>query len=356
MKKLFDFKNLGSVLLMLSVFASSCKQEANFQPVSMENEPKTLKMSGINEVKGDFTVQDGVLHFSNPKALFSVLEQLRQYDISERRNFGLNFGFTSMLNGFCDVLLKSSTFEELEQKNAYLKQNEDIITYDEERGINFKIANAHLASILDRKGNLYVGKAVYKFTEFGEAIALDGDKSKLESITSNTKSDRNIKIFATKQELNTRAACGSSQFKTQTVNGDRKGDLTSDVTNDYFYYDTDPVTQEDRYYNVGSSYTYGKPYKRKCNIFGRNCSLENYSTNNTLSVNHKIVTYNGLFSTTDNLSYSNNFNIIDYDGNYVYTFEVPISQLSPYFFKFEFMNPNRYQMTNTGVDIQILCN
>jgi hypothetical protein len=39
MKKLFDFKNLGSVLLMLSVFASSCKQEAPLNDLAPEATP-----------------------------------------------------------------------------------------------------------------------------------------------------------------------------------------------------------------------------------------------------------------------------------------------------------------------------
>jgi hypothetical protein len=355
MKKLFDFKNLGSVLLTLSVLISSCKQEADFQPISSESESKTLKMSGVNEVKGDFTVQDGVLHFSNPKALFSVLEQLRQYDISERRNFGVNFGFKSMLSGFCDVLLKSSTFEEPEQKFAFLKQNDDIINYDNEGSISFKIANAHLASVLDRKGSFYVGKAVYKFTDFGEAIALDGDKSKLENVTGNTKSDRNIKVFTTKQDLNTRAACGGTQFRTQNV-GTRRGELLSSAIYDFISDGIDPNTQEEFFSIRGHTYTIGTPFKRRCNIFGNNCSFDNYSTNNTLSVNHKIETYNGLFSTTDNFSYSNSWNAIDFDGSFVFTTPVPESQVSSFFFKFAFMNPDRYQMTNTGVDIQIFCN
>ncbi len=39
MKKLFDFKNLGSVLLTLSVFASSCKQESSVNDVASPSEP-----------------------------------------------------------------------------------------------------------------------------------------------------------------------------------------------------------------------------------------------------------------------------------------------------------------------------
>jgi hypothetical protein len=355
MKKLFDFKNLGSVLLMLSVLISSCKQEADFQPISSESESKTLKMSGVNEVKGDFKVENGVLHFSTPKALVDVLEQLRQYDISERRNFGVNIGFTSMLNGFCDVLVKSSTFEEPQQKSVFLKQNDDIVNYDNEGSINFKIANANLASVLDRNGNLYIGKVVYKFTEFGETIALDGDKSKLETVTSNRKSDRNIKVFATKEDLNTRAACGLSQSRTQT-SGDRRGEFSSIRTTTFVYVGDDVNTAEPLYNVYNSSYSIGTPRKRKCNIFGGNCTFENYSTQNRLSVNHQLVSYNGSGLYGDNLSYANSWNSIDYNGNYFTHISVFESLLSQYFAQFVQMNPNRYQMTNTGVDIQIFCN
>jgi hypothetical protein len=355
MKKLLDFKNLGSVLLMLSVLMSSCKQEANFQPISSESETKTLKMSGINEVKGDFTVEDGVLHFSNPKAVVDFLELLGTYDISERRNFGVNIGFTSMLNSFCDVLLKSSTFEEKEQRFAFLKQNEDIVNYDDKGMISFKIANANLASIIDRKGNVYIGKVVYKFNDFGEAIALDGDKSKLENVDGDTKSDINVKVFTTKQNLNTRIVCGTSQFANQFLS-DRAGKTEAIATYSIFYMGTNPSTGEPFYDIYDKSYTYGVPYKWKCNIFGGNCSWENYSTNNTLSVNHQLVSWNGVIQYGDNLSYSNSWNTIDYNGSFGYAVSIPASQVTQYLPRFASMNPNRYQMTNTGVDIQIFCN
>jgi hypothetical protein len=122
MKKLSISNLARSVFFMLAftmtfmvIFTTfGCKNEQIVAPNAnavLEQSTKTLKMAGISDVKGKFTIQDGILHFENADALYDALAQLRQYDISERRNFGKDIGFKSMLSVFCDVLVKSGEIE-----------------------------------------------------------------------------------------------------------------------------------------------------------------------------------------------------------------------------------------------------
>ncbi len=342
-----------SVLVMLAVFMSSCKQDQEAPSASTTSTSKTLKMSGVSEVKGKFTVQDGILHFEDSKALFDVLEQLRLYDVSERRNFGKDIGFKSMLSVFCDVLVKSATIEDKDKYFALLKQNADVVSYKDDGSFDFKTATPFMASVTNRDGILYIGKGVYQYTDYGEVIILDGDINRLSSVTRNTPTDKNIKVFITKEELSLRVACGTGLFNTVwNASNDRAGDLYSARQGSLAFqgYDANNIPYYDVY---NSSYVSGTPWKKVC-FFG--CSWKKYSTSNTLSINQTLQSYNGSCQYSDNFSYSNNWDFIDYVGNSCTSYAIPEPPISQYYSYYTSMNPNTYLMNNTSVVVTQICN
>ncbi len=364
MKKLSIFQAARSVFFMLAlsfIFTTfGCKNEQIVAPNTNslpEQTTKTLKMSGVSDVKGQFTVQNGILHFENSQALFDALEQLRLYDISERRNFGKDFGFKSMLSSFCDVLIKSRDIEDMDAYDSLFKENSDIIDYKEDGTFSFKTATPIMASVTNRNGIVYVGKSVYQFTDFGEVIIVDGDINRLSVVTRNTPTDRNTKVFITKEDLGLRIACGTSLATAQIdpVTFTRKGVINAHrqiaMTHKF-----DSATGLPIYDVYNSSYVEGVPFKWKCNIFGKNCSWGNYSTKNTLSMNQALTTYDGKCQYSDIFTYSNTWDIIDYGGNGCTVSDVSEADVSQSWSYFTSMNPNRYLMTNTWVDVQLVCN
>ncbi len=359
MKKLSRSLAARSVFFMLAVAmaycliftTTGCKQDQVTPIVNATTLSKTLKMSGVTDVKGQFTVQDGILHFENSNALFDLLEQLRQYDISERRNFGENIGFKSMLSSFCDVLVKSATIEDKDAYFDLLKQNSDVITYKEDGTFDFKIATPLLASVTDRNGILYVGKSVYQFTDYGEVIIFDGDINRLSSVTKNTFSDKNVKVFVTKNDIVSRTPCGIVRNVIVEIN-DRRGFLDAARQSVYTWKSNDsngiPI------YDVhNSSYTLGTPWKW---VWSFGWKWKHYSTSNTLSMSQTLQSYNGLCQYGDSYSYSNNWDAIDYMGNSCTLTDITEPNLSQNYSYYTSMNPTQYVMNNTSVVCTIICN
>lgn len=340
-----------SVLVTLAVLISSCKQDQVAPNASTTSTSKTLKMSGVSDVKGKFTVQDGILHFEDSKALFDLLEQLRLYDISERRNFGKDIGFKSMLSVYCDILVKSAAIDDKDAYFALLKQNADVITYKEDGTFDFKTATPLVASVTNREGILYVGKSVYQFTDYGEVILFDGDINRLSVVTRNTTSDENVKVFVTKNDIALRTPCGLWRDTTVDIN-DRKGHLNASRQSVYTWQSTD--SNGFRIYDVyNSSYTKGDPFKF---VWSFGWKWKNYSTPNTLSMNQTLQSYNGVCQYGDNFSYSNNWNAIDYSGNGCTVTDITEANLSQNFSYYTSMNPTQYVMNNTSVVCTIICN
>jgi hypothetical protein len=179
-------------LVTLFFTVVSCRKDVQ----TVTTEPTQAK-STINAVKGDFHVENGILHFDNAKALENVLDQLRKFDISERRNFGAKIGFKSLLYAYSDVQLQCAAAEDEQTHKAILQNNADIIDASNNDGtFQMRIINKDLASVLNREGIFYVASSVYKFTDFGQVIVLDGDISRLKAVNKNTQSDKNIKVFA----------------------------------------------------------------------------------------------------------------------------------------------------------------
>jgi hypothetical protein len=76
---------IGAFFALIALFFTVVSCRKDLQTVTTETTQATSK---VDAVKGDFHVENGILHFDNSKALRDVIEQLRKIDISERRYFG----------------------------------------------------------------------------------------------------------------------------------------------------------------------------------------------------------------------------------------------------------------------------
>jgi hypothetical protein len=169
MKKLFDFKNLGSVLLMLSIFASSCKQEDNFQSVSSKNE-KSGK-NGYLAFKDELKIlKDAFTPLSNDPTLRRIVykEVAKRFDgednvliktlieASKKENYDLEGKLNkNMPNGQNVQSLLSSFIRKGKQRHAhlYIPSFEDVVSNDLKSGKGLNVRNADYPTLVSRPDN-----------------------------------------------------------------------------------------------------------------------------------------------------------------------------------------------------------
>lgn len=320
-------------LLALFFTAVSCRKDVQ----TTAAEPIIQAKSTIETVKGGFHVENGILHFDNSKAFRDVLEQLRKFDISVRRNFGVNQGFYSYLNGYGKVLDRSAAADK--DDNGYddfLRQNTDIIELRADGTFSMRLLNKSLAAVLNREGIVFIGKDAYRFTDWGEAIAHDGDVERLKTVNAKTPTSNNISIFAEKA-LPTRAPCGTWLMQNgvmSTAYVDKRGDFWCGIEkrrepaydqNDLPLYDSNGKRLFD---HITYSWSIGTPWKK--NWRGR---WVTYNSDNKLTINQSAVSnyntvVNGLPSFdqctfTDNISYTNCWSAIDYNSSGCVLFNAP---------------------------------
>jgi hypothetical protein len=185
MKKLLFSVKMFAVIGVFFIFA--CKKE---QPVATDNTIPTADAA--------YEVKNGTLHFKDADAFTTTLQELQKLDVEKRSQFGANIGFKSLLKHYTEVLEKTASVGE-KNETAYfqvLRDNADIISFQENGIYGLKIDNKSITSVVNRDGIMFVGTQAYKFTEFGEIIVLNGDITKFEDVTAYTPSDNNVIITA----------------------------------------------------------------------------------------------------------------------------------------------------------------
>jgi hypothetical protein len=299
---------IGGLFALVALFFTVVSCRKDVQAVTTETTQFTSK---VDAVKGSFHVENGIIHFDNSEAFHDVLEQLKKFDMSERRHFGDKLGFKSLLSAYVDVQLQCAAAEDEQTHKAALRNNADIIDASKNDGtFEMRIINRDLASVLNREGIVYIGASVYRFTDFGEAIAIDGDIERLRTVDKNSKGSKNISVFVNNQ-LETRADCGVSGCKTTfNSSNDRKGTLSYRRTQMIEHAFFDPITGVQHLKVTNSSYTDGVPYKTS--FWG---GWRNYTTDNTLSIAQTLNNDANSCPYGDNFSYSNNWTGIDFSGS-----------------------------------------
>jgi hypothetical protein len=312
---------IGGLFALFALFFTVVSCRKDIQTVTTETNQATGKADAI---KGDFYVENGTLRFKNVKSLLSTVDELSKFDISERYHFGEQIGFKSYLSCFAEVLQKSSAADDKDYDNV-LKDYADVIDAKSDGTFKMRIVNKNLASVLDRNGIVYIGKRVYRFTDFGEAIAINGDVERLKTVTATTVSDDNIKVIVS-NSLGLRGVCGKNEWRDNVLNanGTRKADFWNGATKIAF------IT-EDEFGNIFlnqigqvmfemyiSAYSIGTPWKPRSVFSG----WKTYNADNTLSLNQSLNGPNNItfFSSK---TYSNSWTAID--------FGTPLNSLNSFF-------------------------
>jgi hypothetical protein len=334
---------IGGLFVLIALFFTvvSCRKDA--QTVTTEPTQTQFK---VDAVKGDFYAENGILHFKSYQALQDVLEQLKKFDMSERQHLGKKIGFKSLLSTYIEVQLQCADAQDEKTHKSVLLANADIIDASLNDGtFVMRIANKDLAAVLNREGIIYIGTSVYEFTEFGEAIAIDGDIQRLKTVNQNTQSDKNIKVFIA-NKLDIRAPCGVGNFQ-RKVNGSKRSELSFSRLTSYFFVGFD--ANDNPLYTVSNgAYTDGVPYRK--NFWG---NWSNYRTGNTLSGNYNLTSYNGSCNYGDNFSYSNNWTGIDFMGSTCNRFNIPEASLSSNFATY--VSANNTYSTDEVSDNNVTC-
>jgi hypothetical protein len=213
---------IGGFFVLIALFFTvvSCRKDVQ----TFATEPTQTQLK-VGDVKGDFYAENGILHFKNDEVFQDILEQLKKFDMSERQHFGEKIGFKSLLSAYIDVQFQCADAQNEKTHKSVLLANADIIDASQNDGtFVMRIVNKDLAAVLNREGIVYINNSVYKFTDFGELIAIDGDIDRLKIVNKNTQSNENIKVFVA-NTLNTRAPCGIGLIERKTV-GSRRSVLS----------------------------------------------------------------------------------------------------------------------------------
>lgn len=224
MKKLFNFKMAGSVLLMLAISFASCKQDSTVQPkpsvedIQKESNEKveSLNLEGVD-------VQNGLLTFESNESMAEVREKLSKTNFISYEAWCIAKGFKSL------SILKNEAFSAIENMHSrneiegFVKKNEDIIDIQNDK-IHFKNDNVALLQFLNRESMFKIGAVLYRYDNKGEIIVTDGDLVKMKQAIADRKEHKEVKVYSN-NFLQVRAYCTTADPNfTSTETGWTDGD------------------------------------------------------------------------------------------------------------------------------------
>jgi hypothetical protein len=218
MKKLFDIKTVCSVLVMLTVCLSSCKQDLNLQPNDAVAQITPEKIESL-DIQG-VTVENGVLHFKDAKSLRDAHEMLGKSNYSSVKATFEKMGFKSLEMIATEQYDVVDGLKNQEQFEAFKRTNENIFSFDNHE-IKLKCYSHLMPNLINKEGLVFIGEAVHKYDEKGLIIVEDGNLEKLSRavVSRQSSSSDKINVFdAPKLLLETRAPCGINP-NTGWVNG-----------------------------------------------------------------------------------------------------------------------------------------
>jgi hypothetical protein len=306
MKKLSRSLMACSVLVMLAVFMSSCKQDLTVQPTpSVEqvtnDKIETLDLTGV-QVKG------GVLHFESGDVFSKVDAAFSKASPQSRSESLKKIGFKSMNDYYSDFENALNNAKTLEEENQIIVSYSDFVKLEAElfKIKPYLISKAHF---MDRRGVFSIGNYYYKCHDKGEFITQKiSDIEIFEKTGQVVVNSSNINF---KADIEPRSWCSGLSTAT-TSSSDRRVDIFT--TPQQFLFDVDAVNV--RY--TAEIYTKATPYKKNWRD-----RWVTYRTVNHLSVNYDrqlSSAFNQLTPENKSFSYSNDWDAIDYGDkliNYV---------------------------------------
>jgi hypothetical protein len=264
-------------------------------------------------ITNDYEVREGTLHFRDGDAFLKAHQALSKMKQVERIKFAETAGFKSLLASQSEFTKAREAAEAANNEEAYrdaLTQYADIISWEKDQTLVFNVRSPLLASYLDRTGVLYIGKALYKFSDLDEVIVLDGDRAKL----NNPESDVVKRIAHTTSKAGARTTTCQyidNKIVAGTSCNDRRSRL-SVITQSNVY-----LAGNGKYVTILTPYALAYPYKK--NFWG---SWVHYTTDNRMYSHWTYTAYctepgNVVQNTYANYVDSNNWDSIEYWGDVI---------------------------------------
>lgn len=179
---------IASVIILLGLSVCSCQKGEDL--ILDDSTSKTQKgfdaklvskyQSNYTDenIKSDYTVIDGTIHFKNQESFKKVMNNLDEFkkDIKEYKNF---ISSEEYLRNLMTSLAKSKT---VSQRNEIFQQNLDYLVDID--GIIAPKKNCFVTPFTDKNGSYFIGKVIILLNADSQFIIYDGDKNKISSIKS----------------------------------------------------------------------------------------------------------------------------------------------------------------------------
>ncbi|HAD14381.1 MAG TPA: hypothetical protein DCF33_18320 [Saprospirales bacterium] len=168
------------VLVGFAILVTSCKKN--------ELEPYTSSMYSEPPVSINAELNNGCLHFKDEASFFEALEMVNKASTANLDEWESKIGFKSVgciLNEASAQLMSQpaanvlSAYEEVYPGLLYLNDTDEL---------SAKVAHGNILRLLSPDRELFIGQGLYKFTEAGQFIVSNGDRSILSQLENSRES------------------------------------------------------------------------------------------------------------------------------------------------------------------------
>lgn len=247
------------------------------------------------------------MHFKSTTEYLTVKDKLPSLSPKERIEYTNKIGFDSRLKIIQDAYTQLESAQTMDGYNSTLKKYSDVLKVT--NNIVESINLTENSCLLNREGLIYIGRALYRFTEKEEFITINSTLSEArKSLFNSSLVGKSVKkIELSKKSLQSGRvmdrSCSSLSGEVSTSN--RRARVSSEIQFIAYLTDGDPSTFDDYYEVQDRSFTEGVAYKKI--IFG---SWVRYNTDNWLFTSY-VLDYSSYFTNEQNVTY----NVSNYKTN-----------------------------------------
>ena len=208
------------ILVGFAILVSSCKK----------NELETLNSDVQQEhpVSINAMLNNSRLQFKNETDFFNALETANQSSTENLDAWESAMGFKSVWSIFNEAQENLEDQTATSVLTAYEAEYPNLLYLNEMGDIDVKVAHKNLLRLLGPNRELYIGQGLYKFTEEGQFIVSNGDKSVLSQLESDRESTPGkCYFFDINRQVASERECGYliSDLILMNSNGNRQSHL-----------------------------------------------------------------------------------------------------------------------------------
>jgi hypothetical protein len=195
---------ISQLYLFLAGFAilvSSCKK----------NEPEPHSLSNLPEPSLNINAElnDGCLYFKNEASFFEALEKVNGASTENLDAWEARTGFKSAGSILNDAKAQAENQTASSVLSQFEGQYPGLLSIDEQGELGAKVAHENVLRLLSPNRELYIGQGLYKFTEAGQFIVSNGDRTVLSQLENSRETIvGKCYFFAFKQLVASERDCG----------------------------------------------------------------------------------------------------------------------------------------------------